>query len=375
MSIFHQKRVGTVGAVIVAIILGETGILSPKITPDVQERRKQYALARMRADNEKKKKKKKKREQGELSQEHAFHAPHDDDKKSTGWSRLALFLATLASLALAAPFSGDTNDTDPSLAPWTNLGITPDDAASFAASGVSPAEGANIIATEEALFNGEVALTQLVPSTYTKSGTQSNMVLGAYSAAAAMGMANTADTADGVNLKLVVVVGWRRQHVGVTWRREGSGTVDLAMRFRDALWKLCPEDRPAERACSSQDEEHITDIYYNVGKSAYVGIKIASYEMPTNTRTLLIRALWGVFKEITECDTSRYQLRGWGKHHEACREFANSADQIEVRLENTRGPGEKPGTYVDPHLRVSIQFNGKTDEGPFDCVGTQSAIW
>lgn len=164
------------------------------------------------------------------------------------------------------------------------------------------------------------------------------------------------------------------QHVGITFQKKGSGTVDLAQRFRDALFRLCPNDNPSDRACSYDDEQRLDNIYYNRGMNSYVGIKVASYEIPTGLRPLFINTLWGVFKEITECDVSRYQLRGW-KNHEACREFANSADQIEVRLENSRGPNEKPGTFTDPHLRVQIAFNGKTDEGQFDCVGTQSSIW
>jgi hypothetical protein len=164
------------------------------------------------------------------------------------------------------------------------------------------------------------------------------------------------------------------QHVGITWQKKGSATVDLSMRFRDALFKLCPGGQPSDRACGYRDEERITDIYYNRGTKAYVGISIASYEMPTYLRPLFINTLWGVFKEITDCDANRYQLRGF-KGHETCREFANSADQIEVRLENTRGPNDIPGIYKDPHLRVRIQFNGKTDEGQFDCVGAQSVIW
>jgi hypothetical protein len=65
----------------------------------------------------------------------------------------ALFLAALAWQTLAALF---TNATGLDLAPWTTLGINGDDAASFATSGVSPAEGAQIIAAEAALFNGTV---------------------------------------------------------------------------------------------------------------------------------------------------------------------------------------------------------------------------
>lgn len=167
------------------------------------------------------------------------------------------------------------------------------------------------------------------------------------------------------------------QHVGITWQKKGSATIDLSTRFRDALWSLCPKKRAGgeDWACSYREERHLEGIYYNAGTNGYVGIKIASYEMPSNLRDLFINTLWGVFKKITECDKNRYQLRGFGKGHEACREFANSADQIEVRLENTRGPDDRVGVYKDPHLRVKIWFNGKTTEGAFDCVGSQSEIW
>ena len=116
-------------------------------------------------------------------------------------------------------------------------------------------------------------------------------------------------------------------------------------------------------------------IYYNVGMNAYVDVKVESYYLPPRVKWLLIRTVWATFKEITECDTSRYQLRGFGKKHEACREFANSADQIDVRIENFRGPDIRIGQYEQPHLRVSLKFNGVTDEGRFDCVGTQGVIW
>lgn len=124
----------------------------------------------------------------------------------------ALILAALAWCALAVPFTDATDATDPNLAPWTTLGISADDAANFAASGVSPIEGAEIIAAEDALFNGTVAATcrRRLPLT-SIAGTQVSNVPGAYSGATEMGLSmGDAATADGTNLKLVIVVGWRR---------------------------------------------------------------------------------------------------------------------------------------------------------------------
>ncbi|KAL5461589.1 hypothetical protein PMIN06_002088 [Paraphaeosphaeria minitans] len=275
-----------------------------------------------------------------------------------------LALVALAWCTLAAPFTNITDATGPDLSPWTTLGIDAGDAANFAASGVSPIEGAEIIAAEKALFSGTPVLD----------------VPGAYSLAEAIGMGiSDATTADGTNLKMVITVGWRRQHVGITWRKvdakqTGHGEVDLSKEFRDALWQLCPKGSFGN-GCTYVEERRIENIYYNVGTNAAIIIKVASVEMPSNLRNLFVNTLWGVFKVITECDQNRYQLRGFGSKHETCREFANSADQIEVRLLNTRGPSDRVGIYKDPHLRVSIGFNGATTEGAFDCVGSQSSIW
>lgn len=76
----------------------------------------------------------------------------------------SLFLAAFAWATLAVPSS---NVSDTSLAPWTTLGVDIDDAARFAASGVSPVEGADIIASEKALFNGKTCCEEiLAPCTY-----------------------------------------------------------------------------------------------------------------------------------------------------------------------------------------------------------------
>ncbi|KAK7186732.1 hypothetical protein DPSP01_001085 [Paraphaeosphaeria sporulosa] len=290
----------------------------------------------------------------------------------------ALMLVALAWCTLAIPL---TDVTDPNLAPWNALGIGADDAANFAASGVSPMEGAQIIATEQALFNGTVAVAlRKRPPLIEAAGTQLSNVPGAYSLAEAMGLGmSNAATADGTNLKMVIIVGWRRQHVGITWQKLSflsfaPAYIDLSTRFRDVLWELCPKDAVGD-GCSYLEEKKLENIYYNTGTSGAIRIKVASVEMPSNLRDFFVNTLWGVFKVITECDKNRYQLRGFGGGFEACREFANSADQIEVRLLNTRGPSDRVGIYKDPHLRVNIKWDAATTEGPFDCVGSQSSIW
>ena len=164
------------------------------------------------------------------------------------------------------------------------------------------------------------------------------------------------------------------QHVGFTWNRDGTYTYDLAGNLLLALNTLCGGTRNTEPACNYSPAQ-LRGIYYNVGKNAYVDVSVESFNLPWLVKDLMIRTVWAVFKEITECDSNRYQLRNFGKHHEACREFANSADYIDVRIENFRGPDNKLGQYEQPHLRIRIKFNGDTTEGPFDCVGTQSLIW
>lgn len=164
------------------------------------------------------------------------------------------------------------------------------------------------------------------------------------------------------------------QHVGFTWKRDGGYTYDLAGNFLHALTNICAREPGTGPECHYRAVE-LKDIYYNVGKNAAVKVNVESFKLPVHVKALLIRTVWAVFKEITECDSSRYQLRNFGKKHEACREFANSADIIDVRIENFRGPEDKLGIYEQPHLRVKLNFNGVTDEGPFDCVGTQSLIW
>lgn len=71
-------------------------------------------------------------------------------------SIFSLVLLALACVTLAVPFPNATNASELELMPWTSLGINAQDAANFATSGVSPMEGVEIIAAEEALFNGTV---------------------------------------------------------------------------------------------------------------------------------------------------------------------------------------------------------------------------
>ncbi|KAF1978711.1 hypothetical protein BU23DRAFT_563622 [Bimuria novae-zelandiae CBS 107.79] len=205
--------------------------------------------------------------------------------------------------------------TLPDLTPWAELRISPEDAAHFAASGTSPQDGLQIIETEIALFNG----------------TPSYLVPGAYSAAKAMGLTMGTMADGGLSPRLFLTLGWRRQHAGITWKRDDTKTFDLADNFL-----------------------HL---------------------MSRSVKWLLIRTLWMTFKVMTECDVNRYQLLKWGKKHEYCREFANVADNIEARIENYNGPQDKLGIYVQPHIRVKLRFNGITDEGRYDCKGTQGDLW
>lgn len=204
-------------------------------------------------------------------------------------------------------------------------------------------------------------------------GTPSHLVPGAISAATGMGMASTSD---GLNPKLVIVVGWRAQHAGVTWRKEGiSSTYDLAFNYLFAVDQMCPNNPSSDgkSPCNYLPKQQLHDIYYNVGKNAYIDVAVRNANYPNKVHEEMIRTQWAVFKELTECDVNRYQLRNWALTE--CREFANVADQIDVKIENWRGPDNKLGVYEQPSLRIGLQFNGKTAEGRFDCVGSQTVIW
>ena len=80
-----------------------------------------------------------------------------------------------------------------------------------------------------------------------------------------------------------------------------------------------------------------------------------------------------MFRAAVNCDKNRYRLwypsGMWKNGPGFCVEMANSADWYQVALYGLPGDGPRP------HLRVSTKFNGKTDEGTFDCKGTLSSIW
>ena len=66
-----------------------------------------------------------------------------------------MLLNILVAVALALQaFAYPSEHTAADLGPWTELGISLDDAAIFAASGTTPHDGFQIIEAERALFNG-----------------------------------------------------------------------------------------------------------------------------------------------------------------------------------------------------------------------------
>lgn len=89
-----------------------------------------------------------------------------------------------------------------------------------------------------------------------------------------------------------------------------------------------------------------------------------------------------VFEAAINCNKNRY--RHFTQHKEwvglygkkdwrttdtyDCKDMANSADWYEVSIRGL--PGDER-----PHLRVSVHFDGKSEEGQFDCRGTLSNAW
>lgn len=71
-----------------------------------------------------------------------------------------MLLKLFAVVALvSAVFALPPNPAAPDLTPWTNLGISLEDAATFFEDGTSPLEGHQLIQNEKALFSGKVART------------------------------------------------------------------------------------------------------------------------------------------------------------------------------------------------------------------------
>ncbi|KAJ4299893.1 hypothetical protein N0V90_005140 [Kalmusia sp. IMI 367209] len=259
---------------------------------------------------------------------------------------LAPLLTVLIWTASAVPFSNTTvHDAVPSF-PNSTANRTYE-----RYSGLTDEEAAHLATVEAAVANG----------------TQPSKIPGTFSMASSMGlMVGDADTTDEPQLKLEVMIGWRRQHVGFTYEHIDTHEMILASRFRMGLHKLCPDEDSEweERAHCRDGWWQLIDICYNVGCEANVKLRVLSdWSTSRNQQKLMIDTAYAMFKIITDCDTNRYQLQERG-----CREFANSADWIQVGIYGT-------GADVAPHLRVGIEFNGRTDEGMNDCVGALTALW
>ena len=113
----------------------------------------------------------------------------------------------------------------------------------------------------------------------------------------------------------------------------------------------------------------IRDIAYNAGEEAYIKVGIESDNIPeppnghkTDLLNLFIDQLVDAFRAAIGCNKNRYQL-GSGID---CREFANSAEFYQVGI-------HKEKDFL--HLKMTVEFNGKTDEGQFDCLGSQTSVW
>lgn len=130
-----------------------------------------------------------------------------------------------------------------------------------------------------------------------------------------------------------------------------------------------------------REERWLRDIRYNAGFNSGLIIKIESDYIPSAPGssddnailTLFQDQLVRMFRAAVNCDKNRYHLwyptGSWSKEPGFCVEMANSADWYQVALYGLPGDGPRP------HLRVSTKFNGKTDEGAFDCKGTLSSVW
>lgn len=148
-------------------------------------------------------------------------------------------------------------------------------------------------------------------------------------------------------------------------------TQNLPEILRSILRLKCTNDKPIPGPVCDRGELDISGIAYNVGNEAYVGVQVESDWIPkpadekANSKVFLdlfIEQIVETFKAAINCEKNRYQLGSGMK----CREFANSADFYQIGIH---------GREDFPHLRVKIWFNGKTDEGQFDCLGSQSGVW
>ena len=166
------------------------------------------------------------------------------------------------------------------------------------------------------------------------------------------------------------------QHVGVTISR------NIVQEFADTLDFLCDgQAGQIPGPLCKREDRWLRNIRYNAGFNSGFIIKIESDYIPNAPGssdnaailTLFQDQLVKMFRAAINCEKNRYRIwyfaEPWIKVPDVCLEMANSADWYQVALYGLPDNGPRP------HMRVSTRFNGKTDEGAFDCKGTLSSIW
>jgi hypothetical protein len=155
------------------------------------------------------------------------------------------------------------------------------------------------------------------------------------------------------------------QHVG-----QFKGEL-LKSEITKALQYLCPDVNTPNReqpSCKIDEKYVIRNVEYRagykLGTNAIMNVWISSAYLPWNARNDFIETAALAYFRETEDPKNCYDISFDSNGHTNSHYWCNVGRQVEINTINGYGA----------HLKVNVAFNGRTDEGIFDCVAIQESV-